>query len=117
MAAVLLVEANIRAVVEAAVGRAAGQVGNHIQKVRGHQVIVAKRCEDKQHQILKDKTREAADLNYRILIKQKSCVCTLHTYVSNNFRVDTTLHCCWLSEWKEPPVLRAKVSVFHYNLA
>lgn len=44
MAAVLLVEANIRTVVEAAVGCAAGQVGNHIQKVRGYQVIVAKGC-------------------------------------------------------------------------
>lgn len=45
MAAVLLVEANVRAVVEAAVGCAAGQVGNDIQKARGYQVIVAECCE------------------------------------------------------------------------
>ena len=49
VAAVLLVEANIRAIVEAAVGRAARQVGNHFQKVRGYQVVVAKRCKNKQH--------------------------------------------------------------------
>jgi len=44
VAAVLLVETNVRAVVEATVGRAAGQVGNDLQEVRGHQVVVAKCC-------------------------------------------------------------------------
>lgn len=45
VAAVLLVEANVGAVVEAAVSRAARQVGDDVQKVRGHQVIVTKGCE------------------------------------------------------------------------
>lgn len=45
VAAVLLVEANVGTVVEAAVGCAARQVGDHFQKVRGDQVVVAKCCE------------------------------------------------------------------------
>jgi len=47
MGPVLLVEADIGAVRCAAVGRAARQVGDHVQVVRGHQVIVPIACEGK----------------------------------------------------------------------
>lgn len=44
VSAILLVEADVRAIVDASMGRAARQVSYHIQETRRHQVIVAVGC-------------------------------------------------------------------------
>lgn len=44
VSAILLVEADVRAIVDASMGSAARQVSYHIQETRGHQVIVAVGC-------------------------------------------------------------------------
>lgn len=46
MAAILLMEANIGAVIKAAVSCAAREISDDIQKVRGYQVIVTESCEE-----------------------------------------------------------------------